>query len=130
MRKIVIEEYNGDLLASLESFVRRNPGLTIVSASERHGGLVLEVKQKYPTVPTRDFLLIKVEPNQKNFSILAGNNRRRIYQGSTQGDRIVSNYFDGNFAVFVCQKRTFVFGPGNPDKPQQNWRLINSFSSH
>ena len=89
-----------------------------------------EVKQKYPMVPTRDFITIKVEPNLTSFSVLAGQSRRRIYQGSTSGDKIVSNYFDGNFAVLVCQKRTFIFGPGNQDKPEQNWRLIRSFPSH
>ncbi len=88
------------------------------------------VNQKYPTVPTRDFIMIQVDPGLTSFSVLAGNTKRRLYHGSTNGDRIVSNYFDGNFAVIVCQKKTFVFGPSNQSKPEANWRMFRSFPSH
>ena len=66
--KFVIEKYNGDMIESLEYLKKKIPGSTISSAKEKNGKLYVEVNQKYPTVPTRDFLLIKVEPNKTSYS--------------------------------------------------------------
>lgn len=87
-----------------------------------------KVKQKYPMVPTRDFITISQCSGKSSFTVYAGPNQRRIYSGTTLGDKIVSYYFDGMYAVFNCQKKVFVFGPSNPKKPEKGWRQIRMFS--
>ena len=87
-----------------------------------------KVKQKYPLVPTRDFITISQCTGQSSFKVYAGDNRRRVYSGSTNGDKIVSYYFDGVYAVITCHKKVFVFGPANPNYPEKNWRQIKTFS--
>jgi hypothetical protein len=85
-------------------------------------------KQKHPLVPTRDFITISQCTGQSSFKVYAGDTRRRIYSGSTNGDKIVSYYFDGVYAVITGHHRVFVFGPSNPNKPEKNWRQIKTYS--
>ena len=85
------------------------------------------VKQKYPLVPTKDFITISQCSGQTSFKVYAGANKRHIYTGNTAGDKIVSYYFDGTNAVLTCHKRIFVFGPADPRKPAKNWRQIKTF---
>ena len=88
-----------------------------------------ELKQKYPTVPTKEFITIKTS-GSSSFTIHAGPSQRKIYQGATQGDKIVSFYFDGANAVFTCQRRIFLFGPSSPKSPTKGWHLIKTFPAH
>ncbi len=90
----------------------------------------IDVRQKYPTVPTRDFITVMATPGKSNFTVQAGINHRRIYQGSIPSDQIVSTYFDGMNAVVVGRKKMYVYGPNNPEKPDQNWRLLHSHNAH
>jgi len=90
----------------------------------------IDVKQKYPMIPTRDFIIISANPGSTSFTVQAGYNHRRIYCGNTNGDKIVSSYFDGMHAVIVCQKKIFVYGPYKPEEPEKNWRLLQSHLAH
>ncbi len=90
----------------------------------------IDVKQKYPIVPTRDFITVKATPGTSNFIVQAGVQHRRIFQGSIPNDKIVSSYFDGYNAVIVGQKKIFVYGPYNQEKPEQGWRLLHSHNAH
>ncbi len=88
-----------------------------------------KVKQKYPMVPTRDFITISQCTGKSDFKVYAGDSQRRIYSGSTNGDKIVSYYFDGVYAVITCHKKIMVFGPSNPKYPEKNWRQIKIMST-
>lgn len=89
-----------------------------------------DVKQKYPMVPTRDFLTIVANTGSTSFQVYAGETRKRIYSGGTNGDKIVGYYFDGVNAVITCQKRIFVFGPSSPKNPTRGWHQIKTFPAH
>ena len=89
-----------------------------------------KVKQKYPMVPTRDFITIAAKNGGTAFQVYAGATRRRIYSGSTNGDKIISYYFDGMNAVITCQRRIFIFGPSNQNNPERGWHQIRTFPAH
>lgn len=89
-----------------------------------------KVKQKYPMVPTRDFITIVANTGSTTFTVYAGETRRRLYSGGTNGDKIISYYFDGVNAVITCHKRIFIYGPSNPKNPERNWHQIRTFPAH
>lgn len=89
-----------------------------------------KVQQKYPMVPTRDFITIVAKTGSTNFQVYAGEKRRRLYSGSTNGDKIISYYFDGMNAVITCHHRIFVFGPSNQKNPERGWHQIRTFPAH
>lgn len=89
-----------------------------------------DVKQRYPLVPTRDFITIVAKSGSTRFDVYAGELRRRVYSGGTNGDKIVSTYFDGMNAVITCQKHIFVYGPSNQRNPDKGWHQIKVFPAH
>lgn len=104
--------------------------MILIIAEKKDDKKRYDVKQRYPLVPTRDFITIVANTGSTSFTVYAGEKRRRLYSGGTNGDKIVGYYFDGMNAVITCQKHIFVFGPSNQKNPDKGWHQIKVFPAH
>ena len=50
-----------------------------------------------------------------------------LYRGTTTS-KILSLQVDGNSVVASCEgHHNWLFGPNNPDRPEQSWRMLRRF---
>ena len=53
--------------------------------------------------------------------------RQRIYSGATT-TKILSLQVDGDRVIANCEgHHNWLFGPHNPTRPEQSWRVLRSF---
>lgn len=53
--------------------------------------------------------------------------RQLIYRGTT-ATKILSLQVDGDSVVASCEgHHNWLFGPNNPDRPEQSWRILRRF---
>ncbi len=53
--------------------------------------------------------------------------RQRIYSGATT-TKILSLQVDGNSVIASCEEHhIWLFGPSNPDRPEQGWRVLRRY---